>query len=182
MARKRMIDPSIWADDGFGTLSSDAKVMFIGLFSNADDEGRLPGEPKYLASIIFPYRGITTPKAQKILHEIEEKMKSVTFYRVELKSYIQFENFLKYQTLNKPTKSKYPQPQITELSTGVLRETKGSTPVGLPPKRIEENLGNEERVKLVAPSNPDFAQNAFALAEKLSSKRIDFERSERRLK
>lgn len=40
MARKRMIDPSIWINEDFGTLSNLAKLVFIGLFSLADDEGR----------------------------------------------------------------------------------------------------------------------------------------------
>lgn len=139
MARKRMIDPSIWADDGFGRLSSDAQVMFIGLFSNADDEGKLPGDPKYLASTIFPYRGMTTPKAQKILSEIEEKMKSVTFYRVESQSLIQFEKFLIYQKINRPTPSKYSPPQKDIKTHGTLTENSLRTHGALTPNRIEEN-------------------------------------------
>ena len=40
VARKRMIDPSMWINEDFGTLSTLAKLVFIGLFSSADDEGR----------------------------------------------------------------------------------------------------------------------------------------------
>ena len=35
MARKRMIDPSIWQSEDFGKLSTLAKIVFIGLFSLA---------------------------------------------------------------------------------------------------------------------------------------------------
>ena len=40
MARKRMIDPAIWQSQDFSRLSMLAKLVFIGLFSYADDEGR----------------------------------------------------------------------------------------------------------------------------------------------
>jgi len=143
VARKRMIDPSVWADDGFGRLSSDAQVMFIGLFSNADDEGRLPGDPKYLASTIFPYRGMTTLKAQKILDEIEEKMRSVTFYRVRSQPLIQFKKFLVYQKINRPTPSKYPQPQNDTQTHGALTEKSLKTHGGLTSNRTEENKKKE---------------------------------------
>jgi hypothetical protein len=158
MARKRMIDPSIWADDGFGKLSSDAQVMFIGLFSNADDEGRLPGDPKYLASVIFPFRGITTPKAHKILKEIKEKMKSVTFYQVESQSLIQLDKFLQYQSINKSTKSKYPQPPNTQNNTGELPIDYGSTTVRLPPNRREKKINGEH----------DFEKQAWVAANEVS--------------
>ena len=40
MARKRMIDPGIWQSEDFAKMSTLGKLVFIGLFSNADDEGR----------------------------------------------------------------------------------------------------------------------------------------------
>ena len=55
MARKRMIDPNIWQSEDFGKLSLLAKIVFIGLFSNADDEGRGRANPVYLKSTLFPY-------------------------------------------------------------------------------------------------------------------------------
>jgi len=55
MARKRMIDPSIWTNEKFGTLSTLAQVLFIGMISNADDEGRLKASSKYIKAVILPY-------------------------------------------------------------------------------------------------------------------------------
>lgn len=156
MARKRMIDPSIWADDSFGRLSSDAQIMFIGLFSNADDEGRLPGDPKYLVATVFPYKGITTPKAQKILSEIKEKMKSVTFYSVRSQPLIQFEKFLIYQKINRPTSSKYPRPQDDTGTHGTLTEHSLRTHGGLTPNRTEEN-----RRKSLPKENPPYGGKEF---------------------
>jgi len=39
MARKRMIDPNIWTDGGVQKLTDRQLLLFIGLISNADDEG-----------------------------------------------------------------------------------------------------------------------------------------------
>lgn len=170
MARKRMIDPSIWADNGFGRLSFEAQVMFIGLFSNADDEGRLPGDAKYLAATIFPYRVITTPKAQKILDEIEEKMKSVTFYSVESQSLIQFEKFLIYQKINRPTSSKYPKPQKDIKTHGTLTENSLRTHGGITPNRIEKNKETPPSKKDLTPyGDKPFEDTAWAAANEVTA-------------
>lgn len=55
MARRRMIVPEIWQSESFAQLSILAKLVFIGLFSNADDEGRGIANPVYIKSILFPY-------------------------------------------------------------------------------------------------------------------------------
>ena len=47
MARKRMIDPNIWQSEDFSKLSTLGKLVFIGLFSLADDEGRGRCNPVY---------------------------------------------------------------------------------------------------------------------------------------
>lgn len=129
MARKRMIDPAIWADEDFGTMPAEDQVFFIGLFSNADDEGRLPGNALYLASVIFPYKGYSKEQAIKVRDRVLKTMKSATLYVVDGKEYIQLQKWTNYQSINKPTQSNYPP----------LTEDSRSTTVGLPPNRIEKN-------------------------------------------
>lgn len=107
MARKRMIDPSFWIDEKLGMLDITTRLLFMGLISNADDEGRLVGHPALIKSIIFPYDDIT-------IEDINNKLKSlanwkmIILYKNNNQSYIQVTNFKKYQTINKPTPSKYP--------------------------------------------------------------------------
>ena len=55
MARKRMIDPNIWQSEDFSRLSTLGKLVFIGLFSLADDEGRGRCNPVYLKSTLFRF-------------------------------------------------------------------------------------------------------------------------------
>ena len=59
VARKRMIDPGIWQSEDFGHLSTLAKLVFIGLFSQADD-GRGRGKAQYIKNTLFPYDEETT--------------------------------------------------------------------------------------------------------------------------
>jgi len=54
MSRQRLIWPSIWTDDDFMALSVGARLLFIGLFSTADDHGRGMGSPANLKAAIFP--------------------------------------------------------------------------------------------------------------------------------
>ena len=80
MARRRMIVPEIWQSESFAQLSILAKLVFIGLFSNADDEGRGIANPVYIKSILFPYDdGMRVIDIEKALSEIGQFM-SVTLY------------------------------------------------------------------------------------------------------
>lgn len=111
MARKRMISPEIWGSDDFSTLSDFAKLVFIGLFSQADDEGRGKAKPGYVRSLLFPNdeeRRITD--INKALLEIGRTM-SIIFYEVDGSNYYQLTNWRKWQKIDKPSKSKFPEPQ-----------------------------------------------------------------------
>src|SRR5438105_2565321 len=55
MARKRMINPTIWEDPAFNKLSVKARLAFIGLISNADDDGYLRGDYRSLRRLIYGF-------------------------------------------------------------------------------------------------------------------------------
>ncbi len=98
MPRKRMINPNIWDDPEFIKLSDTARLLFIGLFSTPDDEGRLRGSPAYLKKTIFGYDDKKTPKkVEGWRNEIVKIMKNVILYRVNGEDYIFLKNWGKYQ-------------------------------------------------------------------------------------
>jgi len=66
MPKRRMISPEIWFNEKFASLPDPGRLLFIGIFSNADDDGRLKASPKYLKAHIFPY------DENKTLDEITE--------------------------------------------------------------------------------------------------------------
>lgn len=139
-----MIDPTIWADEDYGTLTYGAMVMFIGIISNADDEGRLPGNALYLSSSIFPYKGLTSDEAITLRDEILSKMKSLKLYKVEDKEYLQLMNWEGYQSINRPSKSKYPP-----FMEGSVKDHGGLTP-----NRIEKNRKEKNRIEMNEDASP----------------------------
>lgn len=108
MARKRMISPEMWQSEDFSKLSILARLVFIGLFSNADDEGKGRAKPVYLKSILFPYdEKIRVTDIDKTLDEIGSKM-SITFFKDNDNEYYVLNNWKKWQVINRPTPSSLP--------------------------------------------------------------------------
>lgn len=62
MARIRSLKPDIWDDDAIGDLTRDERLLFVALITQADDDGRLPGRPKWIASKMYPYDDDVTPE------------------------------------------------------------------------------------------------------------------------
>lgn len=109
MARKRMIDPNIWQSEDFSKLSTLGKLVFIGLFSLADDEGRGRCNPVYLKSTLFPYEeGIRSADIDKTLSEISSNM-SVFFYSYDGSSYYSLLSWNTFQKIDRPSESKIPE-------------------------------------------------------------------------
>lgn len=123
-----MISPEFWTDEKLGLMPIEARLLFMGLVSNADDEGRLPGNTLLVKSMVFPYDNYSTNKLDEWLKLLHQKHLIIR-YVVDFQTYIQVVNFLKHQTINKPTKSKLPE---FVSDTGELREDYGSNTVGLP--------------------------------------------------
>ena len=147
MARKRMIDPSIWINEDFGSLSILAKLVFIGLFSIADDEGRGKASPAYIKAVLFPYNDdLRVADIEKALSEISSKM-SVIFYSCDENKYYTLTSWNKWQKIDKPSESSIPAYEednkdirltFDEPSTNIRRV--------VAPNRKEENR-KEKRIK-----------------------------------
>lgn len=163
MARKRMIDPGIWTSEDFSNLSMLARLIWVGLISNADDEGRGKANVAYLKSQLFPYDDeLSLKKIDAALKEIETSM-SIEFYEVEGKKYYQLTKWSKFQTINRPTPSQIPknqgvkssQTQITEHS---LNTHGADTDTSLPKIEIEVEVKcedeKEESVKEESGTSP----------------------------
>lgn len=134
-----MISPEIWDNQSFGELSLLAKILFIGMISQADDDGKGVLSAQLLKSRILPFdelriadvdkalneigRNVSVAKSadtEKALNERGHKM-SVVFYEVEGKRYYLFENWCKWQTINRPIPSKLPNPPFADGEGGGVR-------------------------------------------------------------
>lgn len=146
MPRKRMIDPNIWQSEDFASLSTLAKLVFIGLFSNADDEGRGRGKATYVKSILFPYdENMKSTDIDKTLTEISSKM-SIVFYEFNGNEYYSLVNWSKWQRVDKPSPSNIPE--CTDQCKTIRRTIAEQSPNNLGlvlPNRIEEKRREKKR-------------------------------------
>lgn len=53
--RIRTIKPEFWVSESMGRLSRDARLIFVGLWSLADDYGRFRADPRLIAGQLLPY-------------------------------------------------------------------------------------------------------------------------------
>lgn len=113
MARQRFIWPTIWTDPTVGRLPPQAMLLFIGCFSNADDSGRLLGDPAYLKSVVFPYQRITVAEVQKLRDRVLRDVPTLVLYVVNDVEYLVFHRWIDYQKPKYPTPSKLPAPPGT---------------------------------------------------------------------
>lgn len=126
MARIRTIKPELPQSESMGRVSRDARLCFILLWTLADDEGRLRGNSRMLASLLFPYDDDAKDLIQGWLNELS-KEGCIVAYTHESDSYVQIHKWLKHQKIDKPSPSKIPAPLIDSDSP---RDDSRILPVG----------------------------------------------------
>jgi hypothetical protein len=109
MARIRSIKPEFPHSESMGRVSRDARLTFIQLWTLSDDAGRLRGNSRMLASLLFPYDDDAKDLIDGWLGELEREG-CVIRYLIEGTSYVQVCNWLTHQKIDKPTPSKLPAP------------------------------------------------------------------------
>lgn len=107
MARIRSIKPEFPQSESMGNVSRDARLTFLQLWTIADDEGRLRGNSRMLASLLFPYDDDAPGLIDGWLAELERE-NCILRYRVSGQNYLQIANWLIHQKIDKPSKSKIP--------------------------------------------------------------------------
>jgi len=149
MARQRFIWPDIWDDPVLGRLSDSELLFYIGCFSNADDEGRLLGDPAFLRSTIFPYRELSATKVKNLRDRLASKVNSFRVYQRDGVDYIAFTNWDEWQKPKYPKPSKLPPPPTQDSPNASESLGEGSSMgwVGLG----WEGLDRDKQDKLASP-------------------------------
>lgn len=110
MARIRTIKPEFPQSESMGNVSRDARLLFVLLWTVADDSGRLRGNSRMLASLLFPYDDDAKRQIDGWLGQLERE-KCICRYQVDGASYVQVENWASHQKIDKPSASKLPAKQ-----------------------------------------------------------------------
>lgn len=110
IARRRMIDPKFWSDETVAKLSIEERLFYVGLFSLADDMGRMCGSPVYLRSQIYPYDDIPLDKVVTWIQHLND-VGLIHVYNDpsgDGSQYVDHPKWLKYQRLDNPSPSLLP--------------------------------------------------------------------------
>lgn len=109
MARIRTIKPEFPQSESMGQCTRDARLTFLLLFTMADDSGRLRGNSRMLASLLFPYDDDAKKHIDSWLVELE-KVGCIQRYQVDGDSYLAIHKWSQHQKIDKPTPSRIPPP------------------------------------------------------------------------
>lgn len=133
-----------------GRVSRDARLTFIELWTLADDAGRLRGNSRMLASLLFPYDDDAKELIEVWLAELEREH-CIKRYEIEGARYIQICNWLSHQKIDKPSQSKLPE--FTEDSRKIAKDRDAS--FGDQGSRIKEGKGEDQGTPPPAASSDD---------------------------
>ncbi len=114
MARARNIKPGFFRNADLAELSVEARLLFIGLWTIADREGRLEDRPKQIKMEIFPADSVDVNQLLEDLAATDMILR----YEVGGKRYLFITNFLKHQMPHhKEAASLIPPPPGSDQAT-----------------------------------------------------------------
>lgn len=93
MARSRNVKPGLFTNDKLGEIPPLGRLLFIGLWCQADREGRLSDRPNKIKVEVLPYDGADV---ESLLAQLSD-LGFIHRYEVEGEKYIQVVNFAKHQ-------------------------------------------------------------------------------------
>jgi hypothetical protein len=105
--RIRTIKPEFWQSESMSRVSREARLLFVGLWSMADDSGKTRAASRMLASTLFPYDDEVPNLISGWLDELE-KEKAIRRYEVDGSHYLIIPKWAEHQKIDKPSKSKLP--------------------------------------------------------------------------
>jgi hypothetical protein len=118
VSRIRTIKPEFWAHPKVVECSTNARLMFIGLWNFCDDAGRHAFSPKQIKMEIFPGDNFATEDILRMLDELSSNGLLIV-YRVDNKDILQVTGW-EHQKIDHPQKAKFPGP-IEEHSSNDQR-------------------------------------------------------------
>lgn len=113
MARARNIKPGFFRNADLVELPMEARLLFIGLWTLADREGRLEDRPKQIKMEIFPADSVD---CDALLMQLASTG-MVARYEVDGKRYLQVVNFTKHQNPHRDEKASTVPDQKGNLAT-----------------------------------------------------------------
>lgn len=109
MARIRTIKPEFPQCEVVGSLSREARLLYILLWTVSDDDGRARAAPQVLAGQLYPFDADAASMIPGWLDELETQ-RQILRYRAGGSAYLAIVNWRTLQRIDKPTPSRLPPP------------------------------------------------------------------------
>jgi hypothetical protein len=125
MSRIRTIKPEFFLDDDLAELPPLTRLLFIGLWTLADCEGRLEDRPKRIRAQLHPFDDGDTDAMLQTLHD----RRFIIRYVAQERRCIEVRNFKKHQRLSTKEiegKSQLPQRDISGTHLGHTQDISGT--------------------------------------------------------
>lgn len=106
MSRIRSIHPGLWTDEQFVSLSSFARLLFMGIWNECDDKGTFAWSPLQMKMRILPADNVDAAELMAELVAVD----CIQHYEIDGKSYGAVRNFAKFQRPKSPNDI-HPLPQ-----------------------------------------------------------------------
>ena len=165
MARIRSIKPEFFSSPGVETLDPWARLLFVGMWCWADDNGVGVANPRELLGFAFPLdEEVTLVDLRRMLVGIR-RVFGVKFYVAAGRSYYAIPTWEKHQKFDRRSKGKYPTPDEADSALD-LGEGQGSAETHEYPSSVQRDsvagtgeqgnrgTGEEETSSPAAPSMP----------------------------
>lgn len=157
MGRIRTVKPEFFASHELARVSIEARLLLIGLFLEADDDGRQIDSAKRIAGAVFPHdQGVTPAKVERWLCELETEGK-IFRYQVDGGRFLVVVNWLKHQRISHPRASVLPPPPEN------FRRTSGNPPESFRPE-VEVEVERERERELPKSSSSDLGTRGNVVA------------------
>ena len=149
--RIRCIKPEFWISESVGRISREARLLFVGLWSFADDSGRGRGAFPAVSGALFPYDVDALSRLPGWFAELEVEGMVFRYKAEDGNTYYQIPNWLKHQRIEKPSASKIPEfSDSSQTITRLLPEA----------SRLDQGSGIRDQGRDIAPASPDAKEKA----------------------
>jgi hypothetical protein len=169
MQRIRTIKPEFFVSDDVVPLTFGARLLFIGLWTCADREGRLEDQPGLLKRQLFPDQPVDIAA---LLAELDDRG-VIQRYERDAKRCIWIINFKKHQCPNlrekqsilPPPPDPPPSPQLPDLHVHARARTRGASSARGEREREREEEGNTDLLRASAEERSDPTVSVFRSSE-----------------
>lgn len=129
MARIRSVHPELFLDDAFMEISPDARLLWIGIWTQCDDHGIFEWKPKYLKAVICPADAVDVVTLMQMLVD----QNCIREFDEDGRKYGAVRNFCLYQRPKKPV-FKHPLPDWCRTYVAIDRQKAREIANQPPPK------------------------------------------------